>query len=72
MASWVRDSYKGRGYILVRYKDGITELDQIPCSKSCEVQEIKEYGRKLFELYGNKYQWIRVYNKEFQLLEIIQ
>lgn len=72
MASWIKDDYKGGGYLLIRYKDGITEVDHVPCSKSCEVQEIKEYGRKLFELYGNKYQWIKVYNKEMKLLEIIQ
>ena len=70
--SWIKDDYKGRGYLLLKQKGGITELEQIPCSRSCEVQEIKEYGRKLFELYGNKYQWIKVYNKEMQLLEIIQ
>lgn len=72
MASWIKDPYKGIGYILIKQKDGITQFDQIPCSRSCEVQEIKEYGRKLFELYGNKYQWIKVYNRDMKLLEIIQ
>ena len=70
--SWIKDEYKGIGYILVKTKDGVTQFDQIPCSKSCEVQEIKEYGRRLFEHYGNKYQWIKVYNREMKLLEIIQ
>ena len=72
MASWIKDDYKGRGYLLLKTNDGITELEKVPCSKSCEVQEIKEYGRKLFELYGNKYQWIKIYNSEMKLLEIIQ
>ena len=72
MASWIKDDYRGRGYLLLKQNDGITEFEQVPCSKSCEVQEIKEYGKKLFELYGNKYQWIKVYNKEMQLLEVIQ
>ena len=72
MASWIKGDYSGRGYLLLKQKDGITEFEQVPCSKSCEVQEIKEYGKKLFELYGNKYQWIKVYNRDMQLLEIIQ
>ena len=72
MASWIKDPYKGIGYILIKQKDGITQFDQIPCSRSCEIQEIKEYGRRLFELYGNKYQWIRIYDRDLKLLEIIQ
>ena len=72
MASWIKDPYKGIGYILIKQKDGITQFDQIPCSKSCEVQEIKEYGRRLFELYGNKYQWIKIYNRDMELLEVIK
>ena len=72
MASWIKGDYSGRGYLLLKQKDGIAEFEQVPCSKSCEVQEIKEYGKKLFELYGNKYQWIKVYNRDMQLLEIIQ
>ena len=72
MASWIKDDYRGRGYLLLKQNDGITEFEQVPCSVTCEIQEIKEYGRKLFELYGNKYQWIKVYNKEMQLLEVIQ
>lgn len=70
--SWIKDDYKGIGYILVKTKDGVTEFDQVPCSKTCEVQEIKEYGKKLFELYGNKYQFIKVYDRDLNLLEIIQ
>ena len=72
MASWIKNDYKGRGYILVKQKDGITELEQIPCSKSCEIQEIKEYGRKLFEHYGNKYQWIKIYDRDMTLLEVLE
>ena len=70
--SWIKDDYKGRGYILVKQKDGIVEFDQIPCSVTCEVQEIKEYGKKLFELYSSKYQWIKIYDRDLNLLEIIQ
>ena len=70
--SWIKDNYSGRGFLLLKQKDGITEFEQVPCSKTCEVQEIQEYGRRLFELYGNKYQWIKVYDKEMKLLEIIQ
>lgn len=70
--SWIKDDYRGRGFLLLKQKDGITEFEQIPCSVTCEVQEIKEYGKKLFELYGNKYQWIKVYNRDMKLLEIIQ
>ena len=72
MGSWIKDDYKGRGYILVKQKDGITQFDQIPCSRSCEVQEIKEYGRKLFEHYGNKYQWIKIYDRDMTLLEVLK
>ena len=72
MPSWVKNDYKGRGYILVKGKDGITELEQIPCSRSCEVQEIKEYGRKLFEHYGNKYQWVKIYDRDMRLLEVLK
>ena len=72
MASWIKDPYKGRGFLLLKQKDGITEFEQVPCSRSCEVQEIKEYGKKLFELYGNKYQWIKIYDRDLKLLEIIQ
>ena len=72
MASWIKNDYKGRGYILVKQKDGITELEQIPCSRSCEVQEIKEYGRQLFEHYGNKYQWIKIYDRDMTLLEVLK
>ena len=72
MPSWIKDDYKGRGYILVKQKDGITQFDQIPCSRSCEVQEIKEYGRQLFEHYGNKYQWVKIYDREMRLLEVLK
>ena len=72
MPSWIKDDYKGRGYILVKQKDGITQFDQIPCSRSCEVQEIKEYGRQLFEHYGNKYQWVKIYDRDMRLLEVLK
>ena len=72
MASWIKNDYKGRGYILVKQKDGIMELEQVPCSKSCEIQEIKEYGRKLFEHYGTKYQWIKIYDRDMRLLEVLE
>ena len=72
MASWIKNDYKGRGYILVKQKDGITELEQIPCSRSCEVQEIKEYGRQLFEHYGNKYLWVKIYDRDMRLLEVLK
>lgn len=72
MPSWVKNEYKGRGYILVKGKDGITEFDQIPCSKSCEIQEIKEYGRQLFKHYGNKFQWVKIYDRDMRLLEVIE
>ena len=72
MASWIKNDYKGRGYILVKGKDGITELEQIPCSKTCEVQEIKEYGRQLFEHYVNKYLWVKIYDRDMRLLEVLK
>ena len=72
MPTWIKDDYKGRGFLLLKQKDGITEFEQVPCSRSCEIQEIQEYGKKLFELYSSKYEYIKVYDRDMKLLRIIQ
>ena len=72
MPSWIKDDYRGRGYILLKQNDGITELEQIPCSRSCERQEILIYGERLWQLYSDKYQFIKVYDRDLNLLEVIK
>ena len=72
MPSWVKNDYKGRGYILVKQKDGISELEQIPCSKSCERQEIIIYAEQLWKHYSNKYKYIKVYDRDMKLLKVLE
>lgn len=70
--SWIKDEYRGRGYLLLKQNDGITQFEEVPCSKSCEKQEIMIYAERLWQLYSNKYQFIKVYDRDLKLLEIIQ
>ena len=72
MGSWIKNDYKGRGYILVKQKDGITELEQIPCSRSCERQEIIIYAEQLWSHYSNKYKYIKVYDRDMKLLKVLE
>ena len=72
MASWIKDDYKGRGFLLLKTNDGVMELEQVPCSRSCERQEILIYGERLWQLYSEKYQWIKIYDRNMKLLEVIK
>ena len=72
MGSWIKDPYKGIGYVLVKQKDGIMELEQIPCSRSCEIQEIIIYAEQLWEHYSNKYKYIKVYDRDMKLLKVLE
>lgn len=71
MPSWIKDDYRGRGYLLLKQNDGIIELEQVPCSRSYERQEILIYGERLWKLYSEKYQFIKVYDRDMKLLEVL-
>ena len=61
-----------KGYLLIRYSEGFTELESVPTFRSTNKTEMLAYGHRLWEIHKEKYQWIRIYNGEMKLLEVIK
>ena len=61
-----------KGYLLIRYTEGFTELESVPTFRSTNKSEMLAYGHRLWEIHKEKYQWIRIYNGEMKLLDVIK
>ena len=61
-----------KGYLLIRYTEGFTELESIPTFRNTNKAEMINYGHRLYEIHNNKYQWIKVYDTRMKLLEVIK
>ena len=60
-----------KGYLLIRYTEGFTELESVPTFRSTNKAEMLAYGHRLWEIHRNKYQSIKIYDKRMTLLEVL-
>ena len=61
-----------KGYLLIRYSEGFTELESVPTFRSTNESEMLAYGHRLWEIHGNKYKWVKVYNRDMTLLKVLE
>ena len=61
-----------KGYLLIRYTEGFTELESVPTFRSTNKAEMLAYGHRLWEIHKGKYQWIKIYSGEMRLLEVLE
>ena len=61
-----------KGYLLIRYSEGYTEVESVPTFRNTNESEMLAYGHRLWEIHRNKYKWVKVYNRDMRLLEVIE
>ena len=61
-----------KGYLLIRYSEGFTELESVPTFRSTNKSEMLAYGHRLWEIHKGKYQFIKIYDRNMKLLEVIK
>ena len=60
-----------KGYLLIRYSEGFTELESVHNFRSTNKSEMLAYGHRVWEIHKEKYQFIKIYDRNMKLLGVL-